>query len=85
MPLEEEKMDYFDINQILDNLDPLLDISDEPRIYATNIDFETVGIDTSAPEAQDGVWPNRSVRWIRPDLPVLRYVGEAISFREHKK
>tara|TARA_R110002110_G_scaffold397620_1_gene612950 strand:+ start:358 stop:504 length:147 start_codon:yes stop_codon:yes gene_type:complete len=48
-------MDYFDINQILDNLDPLLDISDEPMIYATNIDFEAVGIDTTAPEGQDGV------------------------------
>ena len=48
-------MDYFDINHILDNLDPLLDISDEPMIYATNIDFEAVGIDTSDPEASNGV------------------------------
>tara|TARA_R100001443_G_scaffold26039_2_gene39178 strand:- start:70 stop:291 length:222 start_codon:yes stop_codon:yes gene_type:complete len=54
-PQRKIKMDYFDINHILDNLDPLLDISDEPMIYATNIDFDAVGIDTTAPEAQDGV------------------------------
>ena len=45
-------MDYPDINQILDNLDPLLDISDEPMIYATNLDFESVGIDTTEDTAK---------------------------------